>query len=64
MKLSCSPSFVTAVYSRLAVLSPNKQELGGSGQQLNLHLGLNISSRLLFWEYVSCHLDLVWRGMM
>lgn len=59
MKLSCSPSFAIAVYSRLAVLSASKQELGGIGQQLALHLGLHISSRLLFWEYVSCHLVLV-----
>lgn len=49
MKLSCWADFVTAVYSRLAVLSPSKQELGGNGQQLALHLRLHISSRLLFW---------------
>lgn len=63
MKLSCSPSFVTAVYSRLTVLSPSKQELGGTAQQSALHRGLHISSRLCFWEYVSCHLVLVWRGL-
>lgn len=63
MKLSCSAGFVRAVYSRLAVLSPSKQELGGAAQQLALHLGLHISPRLLCWEFVSCRLVLVWRGM-
>lgn len=32
MKISCSPSFVTAIYSLLEVLNLSKQELGGTGQ--------------------------------
>lgn len=48
MKISCSPSFVTAIYSLLAMLNLSKQELGGTGQLSALHLWLHIRWRLCF----------------
>jgi len=61
MEISCSPGFVTAIYSVLAALFLSKQELGGTRQLPALQLWLHISLRLRLCEVVSC--CLVWGSL-
>lgn len=45
------------------MLNLSKQELGGTGLLLALHLWLHVSLMLHFCEFVSCHLVGLWKDL-